>query len=505
MTTAPHSRSDRPNILWLFTDQHRADTLGCYGDPVVQTPSLDALAASGTVFQRAYCQGPVCVPARVSLLTGRYVRDHGAFENDYPCDPELPTFLQSIRSVGYDTVALGKMHLYPHGHDVADSVEHMRSLGFTEVHEEVGKLAAGYVTTGYTRYLAERGLLDTYREFVRERSPLVRMAGALDADMTPKPTWTVDPTPLPPEHYVDTYVGRRAEDWLRSRDSDDPFFLWVGFPGPHDPWDAPAEYVDKYRDAPIALDSTQRPEIADGTPLGIYLKSFLEYSSSDSLTDERIREVRRHYYANVTLIDDAIGRILAVLQERGLDENTWVIYSTDHGEMLGTHGFLNKMVFYEPAVRVPLIVRPPSGVAAQTRHSDELVEHVDLTATFCDIADAPAVAAGAGRSLLPLVHGQDWATREAVVSENYGFGMWRTDRFKLVVYEATSTPVQLFDLDKDPQENINVLDDPAYGDDVDDLMARFVRPFLSIPPRRPGPDVVERGGRLGLGHPLDSH
>ncbi|MDA8047163.1 MAG: sulfatase-like hydrolase/transferase [Actinomycetota bacterium] len=484
----------RPNILWLFSDQHRADTIGAAGHPVVRTSNLDSLIASAFTFERTFCQGPLCVPARVSLLTERYVRDHGAFENDYPARTDLPTMVQAIRAAGYHTAAIGKMHLFPHPPDVALGLPLMTRFGFDEVVEAVGKLASGFVRNAYTDHLERHGLLEQYQAFVRPRVPWRRNS---------LPVWTVDPSPLPAEHHIDWWVGEKAVEWIESRPAGQPFFCWVGFPGPHDPWDAPASYVRQYEDADIPLDSTRRPDVPGSGPLAAFLNTFLDYSSSSTLTDGRTREVRRHYYANVTLIDEAIGRILAALDRSGLADDTWVVYSTDHGEMLGTHGLLNKMVFYEPAVRVPLVIRPPKGSVPV--RLEQMVEHVDLAATLGALAGAAPVEGSAGVSFADALVGRppggsDWAGREAVVSENYGFAMWRTERYKLVVYGKTRTPVQLFDLMDDPEEDVNRVDDPAYAPVVSDLRDGFVEPFLSVPPRRPGPDLVERGGGIDQMH-----
>lgn len=489
----------RPNILWLFADQHRADVMGAAGHTVVRTPHLDGLAARGALFENVTCQGPLCVPARASLLTERYVRDHGAFENGYSPAAGMPTVVQSIRDAGYHTTAMGKMHLFPHFPDVSQGLPLMRGFGFSEVHEVVGKLAHGSVRTAYADYLAEQGVLDDFKRFVRERTPFARDRNGARGQT--RPTWAVDPSPLAPEHYLDTWVGQQAAQWIEDRpDGDeDPFFLWVGFPGPHDPYDAPSDYVQRYADSDIALDSTRRPEIPEDGPLPPFLNAFLRYSSSDTLTDDRAREVRRHYFANVTLIDEAIGRILAALERKGIADSTWVVYSSDHGEMLGTHGFLNKMVFYEPSVQVPLIICPPGGTAP-VRVSG-MFEHVDLSATLRAIAGAADVEEGEGRSLLPAVSGAPLAGREAVVSENFGFAMWRTERYKLVVYEKDLQPVQLFDLAEDPAEDHNRVADPGYRALVSDLVEAFTQPFLATAPNRPGPDMIER--LTGTARPLE--
>lgn len=493
----------KPNIIWIVTDQHRADVLGVSTNPTVKTPHLDGLANTGVLFENMYCQGPVCVPARVSLMTERYVRDHGAFDNDYPAPNALsPTVVNTIRDAGYYTAAIGKLHLFPHTSDVVNARDRMYNVGFDETHEEVGKIASGFVHTEYTEYLSHHGLLSTYRRFVSDRSPLLRAARARDGSTRPgQPTWAVDSCPLPAEHYIDTYVGRRAAEWIRSRTCDDPFFLWVGFPGPHDPWDAPERYVRRYSTDTIPLDSTHRPAVPADGPLNVLLNTFLEYSSSSTLTDERIREVRRRYYANVTLIDEMIGEIIAAVDERGLRDNTWVIYTSDHGEMLGTHGFLSKMVFYDQSVRVPLIIRPPEH--GHGTRVNGLLEHIDLSATIRTIAGAKKPEGSCGISFDGALRGVQSAARDVVVSENLGFGMWRTERYKIVVYETTAEPLQLFDLQEDPMEEWNLVDDRKYRDVRDILMHDYVYPFLASKPVRSGPDLVERQGRLGVGHPLN--
>ena len=179
------------------------------------------------------------------------------------------------------------------------------------------------------------------------------------------------------------------------------------------------------------------------------------HSDSPSLTDAVIAEIRRYYYGNVTVIDEAIGRMLDALERRGLLDRTWVIYTSDHGEMMGEHRMLTKMVFYEPSVRVPLIIRPPGGCAPRVVAA--LAEHLDLAATIRDIAGSAGDPSFAGRSLLGWADGGTGFSRPAVFSENFGLGMVRTAGHKLVFVEDTLEPVQLFDLAADPLEDVNVV------------------------------------------------
>jgi arylsulfatase len=249
----------QPNIVFLLSDQHRADVVGAAGHPVVQTPNLDALAATGTLFGWAYCQGPLCVPARVSLLTERYVRDHGASSNKLAPVPGLPTMVEAIRDAGYHTAAIGKMHLYPHPADMADGLPVMHGYGFVEADEIGGKLASSRVASAYPRHLAARGLQDQYRNFVRRRAPYARAPANWSL-----PPWTVDPSRLPAADYIDAWTGDRAARWIENRRGDQPFFLRVGFPGrttrgtPR--WSTSSDTgMRRYRSTPPAGRSYPRP------------------------------------------------------------------------------------------------------------------------------------------------------------------------------------------------------------------------------------------------------
>ena len=478
--------------------------MGCAGHPVVQTPNLDRLAREGVRFTRAYCQGPLCMPARASFLTERYVRDHGVYENRWGVPEEMPTFLQPLRPAGYVTGCIGKMHLYVHGRggarDTRLMVDMLRKLGFDESIEIVGKLAAAATRSEYSDYLEKLGLYELYREFIAARS-YGYARGRRQTEINGKtidllPLWHAESIPLPVEAYIDNWIGRRAVQWIEEYDGERPFFQWVGFAGPHDPWDAPKQYVDLYRDVEIPLGPTSRPEIPQSGPLKQFLEAFLTFSDSEGLTDDATRAVRQHYYGNVTLIDERVGDIVEALERKGILENTWIIYLSDHGEMLGDHGLLAKMVFYEPSVTIPLIIRPPAGMSG--RVVDGLVEQLDVPATVRAIAGAAEVPEGEGQSLLRHVQeGGQGFVREVVHSENFGFGLFVTDRHKLLVWEDSREPVQLFDLAEDPDENHNVVADPRYAEVREGLMTQHVQPFLSRDPVRPGPGLIHRLQQAG--------
>lgn len=464
----------RPNIVWILSDQHRADAWGAASDGLVKTPAMDRLAAEGTTFTRAFCQGPLCVPSRASLLTQRYVADHGVCDNTWRGFREdLPTTVQAIRDVGYHTVAIGKMHLYKYPPDVADGEPIMHRHGFVEVAEMLGKYGNAFGRSRYTDELKACGLLDDYRRFLTERNPHSRGSLAA-AGFVGKPHWTTDPAPMPPPLHPDAWLGTQVAEWIGRYRSATPFFLWVGFPGPHDPWDAPTEYVDHYDAAEIPPPETVQPPQESTGRFGDFIRNVREYGSSSTATPESIQEVRRHYFGGVTMIDEAIDRIVAALEQRGILDNTWIVYTSDHGEMLGDHGLFTKNLFYDSAVKVPLIVRPPGGTSP--RRIDEMVELVDVAATLVEAAGSLPVAESAGRSLLDAIAGDPLEAKAVVRSECQGFQMWRTDQYKLVFDQVEGVPVQVFDLDADPLENHNLVGIRGREALIDDLVTSLTSP-----------------------------
>jgi len=290
--------------------------------------------------------------------------------------------------------------------------------------------------------------------------------------------------PLPLEAYIDVWHGLEAVRWIEQYDSTEPFFLFVGFPGPHDPWDAPREAVDRYRDVDISMpSSTQRPTIEGTGRYGALLNSFMWLSDSKTMTDDAIRGMRRAYSADISVVDDAVDRILTALEEKDLLDDTWVIYTSDHGEMGGNHGLMSKCVLYQSAVRVPLIVRPPGG--CPPRVIDALIEHIDVPATMREIAGAPELPVSEAKSLLSNLGGEGAFPRTVSVSENWGFASFETERFRMVVDEDALVPCQLFDLLEDPDEDHDLLQDPHSKETVDQMMETIVRPFFHRLPARP--------------------
>jgi len=463
---AAEGKAGRPNILLLFSDQHRHDVLGCAGHPLVQTPNLDRIAGQGVRFSRVWCQSPICQPSRASLITGRYTEEHGIFYNGPEFDPEWPTIMKSLRSVGYETATAGKTHYhgYPdremlerrdEPYDLREYLEFVKRFGWDYVMEEFDKYAHAtpLLRSPYSDYLEKHGLLDQYRKQIKGVYRLT-------------PThWRGETSCLPQEHDLTTFIADNAIEWLSHRDDSNPFFLMLSFVQPHVPLIDDPIWAEYYRNADIVLPE-QRPPEATNKAWQAWLDRLNKHSQVQTMDDAFIRNGIRHYLGMVSLIDQKIGDVLALLQSQGQLDNTWIVYMADHGEMLGEHHLWAKLNFYNGSVQVPLIVRPPAGSAG--RVVDGLVETVDVTATLADIGGAEAPAGCRGQSLLPAFS-NGVVGKEFVRSRITTYSAVRNDRYRFTQEVKTGTPCELFDLEADPGELTNLVDEPRYASTIDAL------------------------------------
>ncbi|SDD99454.1 Arylsulfatase A [Auraticoccus monumenti] len=445
----------RPNILLLCTDQQRWDALGAAGNPHIDTPHLDRLAAEGARLTQCYVQSPVCGPSRASLMTGRYPRNHGEWANgvDLPADQEL--FTRALADVGYDCGLVGKLHL---GAAAGGRVEPRLDDGFSTfrwAHDP-------YVSSSQNAY---HGWLEQHFPGVLART-LAQGPAAFDT--------------LPTEAHYSHWVAEEALGFLR-RERGQPFCLVANFFDPHHGFGSPPEYRARYCAETLPPPSTVPDELADKPAVWTEAsrrssagraRGFAEHSA------EEIQEIKAQYYAMVSLVDDEVGRVLDALDELGLREDTVVVFTSDHGELLGDHQMLLKgPMMFDCSVRVPLLVRWPDRVAAGTVRED-LVQWIDLAPTLLEAAGLPeALPRGQGRSLLPLLVGDpSWCPRGWALSEYRDSGapydppvhttMLRHASTKLVVHHgppATSRPRdgELYDLAADPGELTNLWRDPG--------------------------------------------
>ncbi|HDZ20127.1 hypothetical protein LCGC14_0016810 [marine sediment metagenome] len=464
----------QPNLLFIMTDQHRADAMGCNGG-WVKTPNLDRIAAEGVRFANAVTNCPVCIPARVSLATGLYPHNTAVWDNfDYDMPPETPTWMQAVRDAGYRTSLFGKTHLHHHRGDLRDREHLIRAYGLDDVDEITGPRASAECACAMTARWEAKGLWEAYKRDYAER-------------FTNKP-WVVRPSVLPLAEYADVYVGQQAKRYLQSYDRDQPWFCWVSFGGPHEPWDAPEPYASMYRAEDMPLPVGSRQTLIDDAAKG-RLGRVMEHYAPQQLSAEDVAAMRANYAANVTLIDDQIGEILGAIEARGELDNTVIVFSSDHGEMNGDHGLIYKMQFLNGAVRVPLLVRTPATTAARNvggpvpsgveggAVSQSPAEWFDIGPTLVDLAGGELQHQQFARSLLPVLDDPGKEHRPFAVSEIAREVMIMDRQWKLV-FNRRGEPYLMFDQVNDPEETVNRAGDPAVAEVIERMRAQLFQHLL---------------------------
>lgn len=442
----------RPNILLICTDQQRFDALGAIGSEHMSTPHLDRLAAQGVLFENCYVQCTVCAPSRASLMTSSYPSVHGLWANGVDLAPGTRLFTRELADAGYDCGLVGKLHL---GSCFDGRSEPRVEDGF-RVFRWSHDPYPGSSENAYHRWLS----------VAEPELYAAAMAGEQDWDA------------MPTRAHYSHWIAEETIEYLESgREADRPFCFIVNFFDPHHGFGAPPEYLERYAGVelpelvtvPGELES--KPAVlteASQESYAGHAKGFVQYS------EQELDEVRRAYFAMVSLVDDEVGRILAALEEQGLAENTLVVFTSDHGEMLGDHQLMLKgpMVF-DPATRVPLLMRWPAGLPAGERRS-ELVQWIDLAPTVMEVAGVELPAGYQGGSLLEVARGGDWDREWALCQyRNSGHGyadpaqvtMLRRGDWKLALHHGAPASGreragELYDLAGDPGELVNRWDDP---------------------------------------------
>ena len=430
----------RPNILFIMPDQLRADFLNCYGAPFIDTPHIDALARDGVIFDRAYSEHPVCVPARASLITGMHAVKTGVLDNgqflraDYQsCG--IRTWPEILDDSGYHTVATGKMHFYPWE----------ARLGFQRRIIAEDKLW-GFIQDDYYHFLTPRGYSKTafcdVPEYHQNFMSLI--------------------SPIPYECSVDHFVGQESVRWIEEYDEDRPFAMMIGFPGPHSPYDPATEYA--------TFDPQAMPEplpaVPEDTDLmrggrfrsGSGQKAWYAVENKRRPEREDFMRQRACYAGLVRQIDHEVGCIVEALSKKGILDNTIIIFSSDHGDYLGDHGLQGKASYYESACRVPLLVRHPE--IAESIHSPDLVTLTDVTATILALAGCP-VPGYMDSVPLPCLDLSCEQKRERIFGALGNGWMLFDGKWKLCKYPGGA---HLFNLEKDPTEQHNLALDSGCTD-----------------------------------------
>jgi len=432
-------------VLVIHSDQHRFDCLGAMGNPDVRTPNLDALAADGVLFRNSFCTWPVCTPSRYSLLSGQYVRQHRGRTNACTLAPGTPTYANILRSAGYTTKAVGKMHFMPAYLDV----------GFSELQlaEQNGR---GRLVDDYHRYLKEHDLIDSV-DLIDQEQPF--RGHAPDSYWE---TFGAGVSNLPEEHHSTTWIGNRAVETLSSWKADRPGLLMAGFIKPHHPFDPPAPWNAMYDPQKLTI----LPGWVD-EPLERDVKYRPGYFDNRKLTLPALRRVMAHYYATISQIDAQVGRMIDTLKKAGLYDRTLIIYTADHGEFMGFHHLVLKgNNMYDPLAKVPLIIKFPQQAYAG-KVSDALVSSIDVTRTIVSEAGLKPGPDMNGRPLRPVAAGQA-PGRKLIFTETDTYIMVRSPTRKLL-YGGNTRDSFFFDLEKDPLEMDDRFSDPQYQSDVREM------------------------------------
>jgi len=473
-------RLRRPNIVFVYSDDHAAQAVSAYGSVLNRTPNIDRLAREGLLFRNAFCTNAICAPCRAVVLTGRHSHENGVIDNEGSFDGSQPTFPQALQAAGYQTALIGKWHLVsrPTGFD---HWRVLRGQGPYYNPELLGpdgtQRVAGYTTEVLTDlaldWLARER--DAQRPFLlmlqhkaphRNWQPGPRQLGLFPDDLPEPPT------------LFDDYAGRAsaaAETEMTIR-----HHMQLGY---DNKLTAPADLAPDQR---AAWDAFYEPRNARFRAAEL---------DGDALVRWQYQRYVKDYLKCVAAVDDELGRVLDWLDASGLADDTVVVYTSDQGFFLGEHGWYDKRWMYEESLRTPLLVRWPARVAAGSR-SRAFVQNIDLAPTLLEAAGLRASSNLHGRSLVPVLLGRtpaDWRTSiyyhyydapgEHDVPRHHGV---RTERFKLIRYEELDE-WELFDLRADPRELTNVADDPVYDDVRATLEAELVR--LMARYGEPAPDA----------------
>lgn len=440
--------TQKPNIILIMTDQQRLDTIGALGAPWMRTPTLDRLVETGTAFLNCFITSPVCVTSRASVFQGMYPHSTGIFNNFQPWSPN---WVGMLADAGYHCVNIGKMHINPYGEmggfHQRFVVENKDRPLFLDEHDR-----AFY--DEWDKALHSRGLAKPSRYSRYQADPegyreaLGCFVWDLEEDMHP-----------------DFFVGDMATWWIEDRKTEAPLFLQIGFPGPHPPYDPVARYLEAYRD--VEMPAAQAVAMSD-LPVAQQklLKNMIDFNFDsvawkEGLRAEEVQKIRRHYAANVTMIDEKIGQILGALERKGYLDDAIIIFTSDHGDALGDYGHIQKWTMYDSVTRVPLIVCGKGIV--QGRKSETLVQLMDIAPTVLDWAGVATPERWEARSFVPTL-ATGAPHRDVVFAElakdhiqtGADFIVMRRDAAWKAVWYMGMEDGELYDLNADPNETRNL-------------------------------------------------
>ncbi len=447
--TAPAAPA-KPDVLVIFTDQWSPRYLS-WDQPQVRTPELDRIAGEGMIFDACYTPSPVCVPARISLVTGLYPHSHGhavwGNPNQYHLPPAAAPMFRDIRRAGYTTAQIGKLHWFTGAdwkREFASLDDYHRAMGLDHVLDVSGPVDAATSKNAYAQHLRGLGVLDAVAADLRRRY--------LDWEYEPRASL------VEPGDYHDSFVTGEAVDFIRRQPKEKPLCLVVSLHSPHPPLDAPGGFARMFDPDTLTLPANVPESFRRG---------------DRTLDRAAVRRLLANYLGKIALVDQCIGRLAGALRARGTWDGALVVFTADHGEMLGAHGALSKGRFFEESARVPLVIRWPGHV--RPGRTTALAQMMDIYPTIVEAVGGEVTPGRFATSLLPVATGTRAAVRELVLSE-IGRGsercmMVRDSRFKYWVGEKEEC---LFDLRDDPLEMHDLAGSPAHSGTLDRMRAHLL-------------------------------
>lgn len=473
----------KPNIILFMADQLRYDALGCYGNTQIHTPNIDKIALNGSVFDNHFIQNPVCSPSRCTILTGRYPKNHGTRDNGIPLRDEEITFPEVLRNNGYRTAAIGKMHFttqfVPKENEEDDWPEDQ--YGFDVVHTTCDTKTGEYLD--WLKSVSPRDY-----EVVKmqgERKAKEDRASAADKDLSGPPQ--VYPSEINPKYHQSAWIADQTISFINEADENQPFFALCSFVDPHHPFDPPAPYSTMYDPDKLDEPIYQEDELLDKPP------HFMRHRVGHGCSNEKYdyQRLSRHdwgcvkaaYYGMISLVDDNIGRVLNAIEEKGIENDTLILFTNDHGELLGDHGLLFKGPFhYDSIIKAPMILKWPGVIPKGSRYK-QITEHVDIMATILDYAGAMAPQGMQGMSMAPILRGDVGAGRSYALTEFncYDWGLNVKTivgrKYKLTYYAGEAFG-ELYDRDKDPNEFTNLWENKKYKKIKDELLRELMNRII---------------------------
>lgn len=441
----------RPNILFIMADQFRMATMTGMGDGI-RTENIDRIRAMSVSYRQAACPAPLCTPSRASLATGKLPRNCGVVAHDDELPLDIATYYQRLVKAGYRVSVVGKTDLHKKTRFIGKKgdLPVIHHIGFSDPHETEGKMNSARILR--TDADGEPSPLGPYQHHLLQKNPQLlkdlndRYTSYMRGAGRVYDAWE---TELEEDDFLDNFIGRECCRFLEEADDEAPWHLLASFAGPHNPWDPPMADYEKVKN----LDVTLPPEDElEGKPEWIRRRA---QRQSKGLTEDLLRNTKRHYAASVAVIDRWVGHMLDILEQRGLMENTVIVFSADHGEQMGEHRLFEKSVMYEGAVRVPLLIHLPG--MSEPAQSDQLASLMDVAPTLMDIAgaaydprDLDAV------SLLPDLTGDHTPLRPVQQSELMNTIMLYDGRYKWI--RSYNDKSELYDLQEDPQELHNCIE-----------------------------------------------